>query len=179
MSLSAPFIPVTFKDALDQTEPYWDYIVGNESEARAWAQSHGLKVCYIHVMIVGKILTWQIDDIPTIAQHMASLPKANNQRQRVAIITQGASSTVFAVSGVDGCKIIPVRKISAAEIVDTTGAGWADLDVGSGSIGLTDWNRDAFAGGLLAGIVQGESLETCIDMGHWLAHLGIQEMGPK
>lgn len=46
MSLSAPFIPVVFKDALDKTEPFWDYIVGNESEALAWAQSHGLEVLY-------------------------------------------------------------------------------------------------------------------------------------
>jgi adenosine kinase len=45
MSLSAPFILTAFKEVLVQTEPYWDYIVGNESEARAWAQSHGLKVC--------------------------------------------------------------------------------------------------------------------------------------
>jgi adenosine kinase len=44
MSLSAPFIPIAFKDALDKTEPYWDYLVGNESEALAWAQSHGLEV---------------------------------------------------------------------------------------------------------------------------------------
>jgi hypothetical protein len=44
MSLSAPFIPVAFKYALDKTEPYWDYLVGNESEALAWAQSHGLEV---------------------------------------------------------------------------------------------------------------------------------------
>lgn len=44
MSLSAPFIPIAFKDALDQTEPYWDYIIGNESEALSWAQAHNLKV---------------------------------------------------------------------------------------------------------------------------------------
>jgi adenosine kinase len=47
MSLSAPFIPFAFKGALDQTEPYWDYIVGNESEARAWAESHDLQVCFV------------------------------------------------------------------------------------------------------------------------------------
>ncbi|CEO58259.1 hypothetical protein PMG11_02990 [Penicillium brasilianum] len=44
MSLSAPFIPIAFKDALDKTEPYWDYLVGNESEALTWAQSHGSEV---------------------------------------------------------------------------------------------------------------------------------------
>jgi sugar/nucleoside kinase (ribokinase family) len=38
---------------------------------------------------------------------------------------------------------------------------------------------DAFAGALLAGIAKEQPLETCIDMGHWLAYLGIQQMGPK
>jgi hypothetical protein len=38
---------------------------------------------------------------------------------------------------------------------------------------------DAFAGALLAGIAKEEPLETAIDMGHWLAYLGIQQMGPK
>lgn len=53
MSLSAPFIPIAFKDALDKTEPYWDYLVGNESEALAWAQSHGLEVTsYLRSQIV-------------------------------------------------------------------------------------------------------------------------------
>jgi hypothetical protein len=31
MSLSAPFIPLAVKDALDQATPFWDYIVGNEN----------------------------------------------------------------------------------------------------------------------------------------------------
>lgn len=44
----------------------------------------------------------------------------------------------------------------------------------------TDWSdRDAFAGALLAGIVQNQDLEICVDMGHWLAHLVIQEIGAK
>ncbi|CAI7623341.1 unnamed protein product [Penicillium manginii] len=145
MSLSAPFIPAAFKDALDKTEPFWDYIVGNESEALAWAQSHGVKS----------------ESIPAIAEHIANLPKANVQRPRVVLITQGSSPTVIAVSGAPGYKEIPVRKISAEEIIDTTGAG------------------DAFAGGLLAGIIGQESLETSVDMGHWLAHQGIKQTGPN
>jgi len=38
---------------------------------------------------------------------------------------------------------------------------------------------DAFAAGFVAGIVQGKPLETCVDMGHWLAKLSIQELGPS
>ena len=39
--------------------------------------------------------------------------------------------------------------------------------------------RDACAGGILAAIAQGKSLETAIDMGHWLASLSIRELGPS
>ena len=39
--------------------------------------------------------------------------------------------------------------------------------------------RDAFAGGFVAGIVQGKELDECVDMGHWLASLSIQELGPQ
>jgi adenosine kinase len=44
LSLSAPFICQFFKEQLDSTQAYWDYVVGNEAEAVAWAESHGLEV---------------------------------------------------------------------------------------------------------------------------------------
>jgi adenosine kinase len=40
-------------------------------------------------------------------------------------------------------------------------------------------SRDAFAGGFVAGIVEGKSLEESVDMGHWLASLSIRELGPS
>jgi adenosine kinase len=40
-------------------------------------------------------------------------------------------------------------------------------------------NSDMFAGGFVAGIVQGKPLATAIDMGQWLAKLSIQELGPS
>jgi adenosine kinase len=58
-------------------------------------------------------------------------------------------------------KEYPVRAIDPKEINDTTGAG------------------DAFAGGLVAGIVKGESLDRSIDIGQWLASLSIRELGPQ
>jgi len=145
LSLSAPFIPQFFKDPLDETAPYWDYVVGNESEAIAYAESHDLKT----------------QDIPTIAKHLANLPKKNSKRKRTAIITQGTDPTVVAVQGDDNVKSFPVHPIDQKEITDTTGAG------------------DAFAGGFMAGVVKGESLERCIDMGSWLAALGLRELGPS
>ena len=41
------------------------------------------------------------------------------------------------------------------------------------------FTRDAFAGGFCAGVVQGKSLEECVDMGQWLASLSIRELGPS
>ncbi|KAF2084053.1 Ribokinase-like protein [Saccharata proteae CBS 121410] len=148
LSLSAPFIPQFFKDALDQTAPYWDYIIGNETEAESWASSHSLDT----------------KDIPTIARHMAQLPKANTQRPRTVIITQGLNPTVVAIGKQGGdvdIKEFPVHAIETEKINDTNGAG------------------DAFAGGFLAAIVEGKDLDTAIDMGQWLAKLSIQELGPS
>ncbi|KAI9883728.1 MAG: T-complex protein 1 subunit zeta [Watsoniomyces obsoletus] len=149
LSLSAPFIPQFFKDQLDQTAPYWDYVIGNETEAASYAESHGLEK----------------KDIPSIARHLALLPKKNTKRQRVAIITQGTEPTVVATASADGkdaeIKEFPVRVMDESEINDTNGAG------------------DAFAGGFLAGIVEGKSLETAVDMGQWLASLSIRELGPS
>ena len=100
-------------------------------------------------------------DIPTIAKHLANLPKENKERKRVAIITQGTDATIAAIEGDDNAKSFPVHQIDSKEIVDTTGAG------------------DAFAGGFCAGLVKGESLEKCIDMGQWLAAQSLRELGPS
>ena len=145
LSLSAPFIPQFFKDPLDESAPYWDYIIGNETEAAAYAESHSLGTT----------------DLREIAKALANLPKENTQRKRVAIITQGTDPTLVAIQGEDAVKEYPVRAIEPAKINDTNGAG------------------DAFAGGLLAGLVDGKPLDTCIDMGQWLAKLSIQELGPS
>lgn len=145
LSLSAPFIPQFFKDVVDASAPYWDYIIGNETEAAAYAESHALPS----------------KEPKDVARHLADLPKENGQRKRVAIITQGTDPTLVAVQGEDGIKEFPVHAIEPSKINDTNGAG------------------DAFAGGFLAGLVQGKPLEASIDMGQWLAKLSIQELGPS
>ncbi|APA07809.1 hypothetical protein sscle_03g025790 [Sclerotinia sclerotiorum 1980 UF-70] len=105
-SLSAPFISQFFKEPLDATAPYWDYVIGNETEALAWAESHGV----------------ESKDIKEIAKALAALPKENKKRERVAIITQGTLPTVVAVNGQD-VKEYPVHAIDKSLINDTTGAG--------------------------------------------------------
>jgi len=104
-SLSAPFIPQFFKDPLDASAPYWDYVIGNETEALSYAESHGLET----------------KDIKEIAKHLAALPKANTKRERVAVITQGTDPTIVAANG--EVKEYPVHAIESSKINDTTGAG--------------------------------------------------------
>ncbi|KAK7414519.1 adenosine kinase [Neonectria punicea] len=145
LSLSAPFILQFFKDVVDASAPYWDYVIGNETEAAAYAEAHGLPS----------------KEPKDVAKHLANLPKVNTQKKRIAIVTQGTDATLVAVQGEDEVREFPVHAINKEKINDTNGAG------------------DAFAGGLLAGILEGKSLETSIDMGQWLARLSIQELGPS
>ncbi|KAF2799596.1 adenosine kinase-like protein [Melanomma pulvis-pyrius CBS 109.77] len=149
LNLSAPFIAQFFKDALDSVLPYVDILIGNESEAAAYAEAHG---------IAAK------DDVKAVATAIAGLPKTNSKRQRTVVFTQGTDPTVAVTAkqggGVDVVEKV-VHKIGEDKINDTNGAG------------------DAFAGGFVAGIVQGKTLETSIDMGQWLAKLSIQELGPS
>lgn len=109
MNLSAPFLCQFFKDPMDQVIPYLDYIIGNESEALAYAESH----------------SWGITDITEIAKKLASLPKKNTARDRVVVITQGVEPTIVATATDSETTIqqFPVRKINSADIVDTNGAG--------------------------------------------------------
>jgi adenosine kinase len=148
LNLSAPFISQFFKDPLDEVLPYVDIVIGNETEAAAFAEAHG----------------WETKDVKEIAKKIAATPKKNTKRPRTVIITQGTDPTI-AVTAKEGgdadVKEVSVHAIKEDQINDTNGAG------------------DAFAGGFVAGIVQGKPLEKAIDMGQWLAKLSIQELGPS
>jgi len=145
MNISAPFIPQFFKDQLDSTAEYWDYIIGNETEAGAYATAHDLGTT----------------DITAIAKHLANLPKKNDNRKRVVILTQGTLPTIIAIQGEEETQSFPVHLIAEDDIVDTNGAG------------------DAFAGGFLAGLVQEKPLRECVDMGQWLASWNVRQLGPS
>ena len=114
MNLSAPFIPQFFKDQLDQTAPYWDYLIGNETEALAYAESHSLGTT----------------EIKAIAKSIANLPKKNTNRPRTVIITQGTDPSIAAVAKENGeVELVefPVHAIESSQICDTNGAGLAIL----------------------------------------------------
>lgn len=149
LSLSAPFIPQFFQEPVDALTPYCDYIIGNEAEAESWATAHKLS---------------NTKDIPLIAKTLAQTPKRNTARPRTVIITQGLEPSIVAVGKPDGeveIKEFPVLPIAKEKICDTNGAG------------------DAFAGGLMAGLVLGKTLDEAMHMGQWLAKLSIQELGPS
>ena len=114
LSLSAPFIPQFFKEPLGETSGYWDYVIGNETEAMAWAESQGLH---------------DTKDIKAIAHSLAELPKVNKARKRVAIVTQGTDPTVVAVQGEKEVREYPVHAIGKEEICDTTGAGYVSIEL--------------------------------------------------
>ncbi|KAJ6264864.1 Ribokinase [Drechslerella dactyloides] len=145
MNISAPFIAQFFKEQLDSTAPYWDYLIGNETEAAAYATAHELTSTAVR----------------DIARHLAELPKKNEKRKRVVIITQGTLPTVVAVQGETHVQEYRVHAVADADIIDTNGAG------------------DAFAGGFLAGLVQGKELKECVDMAQWLASWNVRQLGPS
>ncbi|CAH00643.1 adenosine kinase [Kluyveromyces lactis] len=140
LNLSAPFIPAFFKSALEQVLPYTTYVIANESEAAAYAESFGVEA--------------DKEDLAAIAKHIVG-----DSKTRTVIFTHGLEPTV-SVSA-EGTNTYDVVPLDPSKIVDTNGAG------------------DAFAGGFVAGLAQGKSLETAIAQGQWLAALSIQEVGPS
>lgn len=148
LNFSAPFIAQFFKDPLDASLPYVDYVIANESEAAAYAESHGLETT----------------DVVEIAKAVAKLPKANSARPRTVIFTQGLDPTITvkydATSGEYEVNQYAVKELAADQVVDTNGAG------------------DAFAAGFVASLVEGKAVAESIDVGHWAARLSIQQVGP-
>lgn len=141
MNLSAPFISQFHKQELLDALPYVDMIFGNELEALAFAKEQN----------------FDTEDLHEIALKISKLPKQNEKRERVAIITQGKNPVLFTREG----KVIevPVKKLDADKIIDTNGAG------------------DAFVGGFLAQLALGKPLEICVQCGTYAAQTIIQRHG--
>lgn len=105
LNLSAPFISQFFKDQLDSVMPYVDILIGNESEAAAYAESHDIAT----------------KDVKEIAKEIAKLPKKNSKKERVVVFTQGTDPTIT-VQGSEATEY-PVHAIGKEKINDTNGAG--------------------------------------------------------
>jgi sugar/nucleoside kinase (ribokinase family) len=74
------------------------------------------------------------------------------------VITQGAQSTVVASSDPSAPKVYPVTPLADSQIVDTNGAG------------------DAFAGGFMGALVSGKSIDECVEVGHRLGAMCVQQV---
>jgi hypothetical protein len=109
LNFSAPFIPQFFGTQLQSILPYCDIIIGNETEAEAYAAANGLP---------------DTKDLAAIAKAVAISPKSNKSRPRVVIFTHGAESTTLVSSAEpDSPKVFKVNPIDDKLIVDTNGAG--------------------------------------------------------
>lgn len=96
-------------------------------------------------------------DLKEIALKICNLPKQNENRPRVCVITQGCEPVLLAYEG--KIKEFPVEKLPKEKLVDTNGAG------------------DGFSGGFLAQYIQGHDLDVCVRGGIYAATAIIQRSG--
>lgn len=142
MNLSAPFLAQFFKDPQIAALEYADIIFGNETEAATFAEVHNFGT----------------KDVAEIAKKLAAWPKKNENKPRLAVITQGADDVICATASGSVNKY-PVSKLTKDQLVDTNGAG------------------DAFVGGFLAQYIRGKSEEECVKCGNYAALTIIQRSG--
>lgn len=100
---------------------------------------------------------FETEDLHEIALKAAALTKVNDKRERIVVLTHGEKPTLVASGGkVTEYPIVPIK---SEDILDTNGAG------------------DAFVGGFLAQLVQGQDIAKCVDCGHFAANYIIQQSG--
>merc|ERR1719262_964974 len=106
MNLSAPFLMQVppFKACFVETMPYVDFLFGNETEARTWAETEG----------------WETTDVGFIAVRLSLIPSAKG-RKRTVVITQGSDDTIVCIGG--HISKHPILKLPKEKLVDTNGAG--------------------------------------------------------
>ncbi|VDN59342.1 unnamed protein product [Dracunculus medinensis] len=141
MNLAAPYISMFSLDLLLEMFLYIDILFGNAEEAQAFAAANKFKE----------------KDLKDIVRKIAIMPKLNNNRHRIVVITQGGDPIIV----VEGNNLIeyPVTKLTIDEIRDTNGAG------------------DAFVGGFLAEYIQNKSIEKAVKCGQYAALAIIKQDG--
>jgi len=142
LNISATFVIDFYWEQFANILQYADIVCGNEHETLALAKKNN----------------WNTEDYSVIAQKIAQLPKVDNSKKRIVVITQGPKSTMVCDKD-EKITDYPVPRIAPEKIVDTNGAG------------------DAFIGGFIAGLSQGKSLAKSIAAGHYCAGVIIQATG--
>ncbi|GMR62880.1 hypothetical protein PMAYCL1PPCAC_33075, partial [Pristionchus mayeri] len=141
LNLSAPLVPEHFFEPLSSAIFYADYVFGNDNEALAYAKAAGLET----------------NDLVEIGNYLSVVVKANKERKRIVIFTQGEGDVLIIT--VDGVTSVSVEKIEKEKIVDTNAAG------------------DAFVGGFLSQFIQGKAVINCVRAGNYAASEIIQQHG--
>lgn len=115
LNLAAPFLMQVppFWEAMNKVLPYADVVIGNETEAKTFAEVSG----------------WGDITQKEIAEKLQALP-GKEGKARIAVITQGSSPTLIATEGV----VTEYPVIPCETLVDTNGAG--DAWVGGFLFGL-------------------------------------------
>jgi adenosine kinase len=100
--------------------------------------------------------------LPEIAKALASQPKSNPSRPRTVVFTQGPKSTIVVTSDApDAPKVYDVHPLKEEQIIDTNAAG------------------DGFAGGFMGALVAGRNIDECVEVGHKMGAMVVQQVGPQ
>lgn len=143
-NLSACFLIEFHTEQVNAALEYADYVFCNEDEAKKYGE-------------VNKI---EFTTLKDVAVAIAKSKKANAQRQRVVVITQGKEPIILAVAQApkDGeseitvdVQEIEIPQLTKDEVIDTNGAG------------------DSFVGGFLSQIAQEKDLITAVKAGTYLS----------
>jgi len=144
-SVAATFPVEFYWDNMKKVIAYADIIVANESEAQAFLTKAGLEK----------------SDLKAATKLLADFPKANPEKKRTVIITQGPDP-VYTYNGETGeIQEWPVLPIKKEEIVDLNGAG------------------DAFVGGFIAALAHNKPFAKCMESAHACAHQILQVPGTQ
>lgn len=147
LNFSAPFIPQFFSANLDQILPYCDIIIGNETEAEAWASAKGLA---------------ETKDLKAVGKAIAGLPKSNPARPRTVVLTHGAEATVVVTSDKpDSPSVFPVHALKPEQIVDTNAAGDAFAGGFLGALVAGKSTEEAVAAGQKLAALVIQEVSTC------------------
>ncbi|VVC33360.1 Hypothetical protein CINCED_3A008250 [Cinara cedri] len=103
-NMSAPFIYQFYMDSVMSIFPYISIIVGNDEEAKAFAEGH----------------KWNLDNIEEIASKISNF-QVEQIGHRLVIITQGEKPVIVTKDGI--VTKYPVVSIPTSDIVDSNGAG--------------------------------------------------------
>lgn len=99
---------------------------------------------------------WKTTDVKFIGTRLSLVPSAKG-RKRTVVITRGPDDTIVTMNG--HCTVHPVVRLPEGKVVDTNAAG------------------DSYAGGFLAGLITGLSIDACCRAGAYAASVIVQRSG--